>query len=393
MALLLCLPLSTLIADEVRPAYLGLSLQSKAATMCCGNNPSKCSPIDPAFIGCELRESAPPEVTGSALIKRWFTACDLSTARIEITGLRTSITDVMVRHIPLNGEAENYIVLPAEPVLTLGGDEADSIGYLMIGVEHLVGGIDHVLFVIGLVLFISSPWMLLKTITAFTVAHSITLAHDSGYRLAAQAPVEAVIALSIVFLAESCLTGRQTIHSRSVPGLWPSFSVSYTAQGLLACCGKSATRGCLIHRLLLFNVGELGQLFVVLVLISTLWLWRKSAKPLSRPQLIYLIAATPWARGPYWTITAPLVILLIDSFNSIKGSMKKTILALATTFVWAVPSVPLKRRSRPHWNHPTWRCDRNSGHLCPRPLTDHECRRRHHSVRAWISLCSPSKTS
>jgi len=62
-------------------------------------------PIDPSFpVSCDLQENTPPEITGSALIKRWFTNCDLSTARIEITGLRTSITDVMVRHIPLEGE-------------------------------------------------------------------------------------------------------------------------------------------------------------------------------------------------------------------------------------------------------------------------------------------------
>ena len=93
VAALLCSPLSTLIADEVRPAYLELSAAEQGGYHVLWKQPvveNKRLPIDPAFpVDCELRESAPPEVTGSALIKRWFTECDLSAARIEITGLRT----------------------------------------------------------------------------------------------------------------------------------------------------------------------------------------------------------------------------------------------------------------------------------------------------------------
>ena len=319
VALLLCLPLSTLIADEVRPAYPELSAAEQGGYHVLWKQPvveNKRLPIDPAFpVDCELRESAPPEVTGSALIKRWFTACDLSTARIEITGLRTSITDVMVRHIPLNGEAENYIVLPAEPVLTLGGDEADSIGYLMIGVEHLVGGIDHVLFVIGLVLFISSPWMLLKTITAFTVAHSITLALSIlGIVSLAQAPVEAVIALSIVFLARELARpgDKRSTLTRSSPWLMAFVFGLLHGLGFAGVLREiGLPEDALFTSLLLFNVGiELGQIFVVLVLVSVLWLWRKVSETLRlQPQLMHLVAA--YAMGSvatYWTIDRTLVL-------------------------------------------------------------------------------------
>ena len=126
-----------------------------------------------------------------------------------------------------------------------------------------MGGIDHVLFVIGLVLFISSPWMLLKTITAFTVAHSITLALSIlGIVSLAQAPVEAVIALSIVFWPES-LPGRgQTIHSHSLQP-WLMAFVSGLLHGL-GFAGVLREIGlpedALFTSLLLFNVGiELGQ--------------------------------------------------------------------------------------------------------------------------------------
>ena len=105
--------------------------------------------------------------------------------------------------------------------------------YLFLGVEHLLFGIDHILFVIGLVLFIRDRWMLLKTITAFTLAHSITLALSvlDLVRLP-QGPVEAVIALSILFLArELMLPGSGTFraHADRAPGSWPSLSVCCTA--------------------------------------------------------------------------------------------------------------------------------------------------------------------
>ena len=95
----------------------------------------------------------------------------------------------MVRHIDKAGTIATYLVQPEDPVLRLGSADTDSVSYLVIGIEHLMGGIDHVLFVIGLVLFIHSPWMLFKTITAFTVAHSITLTLSIlGFVSLAQAP-------------------------------------------------------------------------------------------------------------------------------------------------------------------------------------------------------------
>ena len=317
--LFLSAPFTTLMADEVRPAYLELSAAEQGGYRVLWKQPvveNKRLPIDPAFpVHCDLRESAPPEVTGSALIKRWFTDCDLSAARIEISGLRTSITDVMVRHIPLEGELETYIVLPAEPVLTLGSEGADSVSYLMIGVEHLVGGIDHVLFVIGLVLFIHSPWMLLKTITAFTIAHSITLALSIlGIVSLAQAPVEAVIALSIVFLARELAQPEERRSSLTRSSPWLMAFVFGLLHGL-GFAGVLREIGlpedALFTSLLFFNVGiELGQLFVVLVLISALWLWRKiSGRLRLQPQSMYLIAA--YAMGSvatYWTIDRTLVL-------------------------------------------------------------------------------------
>ena len=185
----------------------------------------------------------------------------------------------------------------------------------MIGIEHLIGGIDHVLFVIGLVLFIRSPWMLLKTITAFTLAHSITLALSIlGIVSLPQAPVEAVIALSIVFLARELAQPEEqrSALTRSSPWLMAF------AFGLLHGLGFAGVlreiglpEDALFSSLLLFNVGiEIGQIIVVGILIFALWLWRKVSDGLSlSPRLLNSSAAYVMGSvAMYWTIDRTLLL-------------------------------------------------------------------------------------
>ena len=175
--------------------------------------------IDPVFSeGCELTDQQPPEVTSSALMHRWVTSCDLTNGAIHISGLSVTLTDVLVRFDKANGETTNYILRPESPTLDLRNDAAPTLSYLVIGIEHLLFGIDHVLFIIGLVLFIREPWALIKTITAFTVAHSITLALSIlGWVSLEQGPVEAIIALSILFLARE-LVQDESQRSRLTQG-------------------------------------------------------------------------------------------------------------------------------------------------------------------------------
>ena len=306
-------------ADEVRPAYLELKAKPGSGYEIVWKQPvveNRRLPIDPIFpSNCGLEEASPPELARSALLKRWRTGCDLSKADIEITGLRTSITDVMVRHIDKAGTINTYMVQPEDPVLRLGSASTDSVGYLMIGIEHLIGGIDHVLFVIGLVLFIRSPWMLLKTITAFTLAHSITLALSIlGIVSLPQAPVEAVIALSIVFLARELAQSEEqrSALTRSSPRLMAF------AFGLLHGLGFAGVlreiglpEDALFSSLLLFNVGiEIGQIIVVGILIFALWLWRKVTDGLSlSPRVLNSSAAyVIGSVAMYWSIDRILLL-------------------------------------------------------------------------------------
>jgi hypothetical protein len=186
----------------------------------------------------------------------------------------------------------------------------------MIGVEHLVGGIDHVLFVIGLVLFIHSPWMLLKTITAFTIAHSITLALSVMNVVSlAQAPVEAVIALSIVFLARELAQPeeRRSVLTRTSPWLMAFIFGLLHGLGFAGALSEiGLPEDALFTSLLLFNLGiELGQILVVFALVFVLWLWRKVNQGLSlRPDLVHRLAAyTMGSAAMYWTIYRTLILL------------------------------------------------------------------------------------
>jgi len=148
--------------------------------------------------------------------------------------------------------------------------------YLALGVEHILLGLDHLLFVLGLMLIVRGPWQLLATITAFTLAHSLTLALAT-FGMVALPPrtIEAAIALSIVFLAVEILHARQ-----GRPGLTHRFPwlVAFAFgllhglgfAGALAEVGLPAAE--VPAALLFFNLGvELGQLLFVLAILSLRW--------------------------------------------------------------------------------------------------------------------------
>ena len=222
----------------------------------------------------------------------------------------------MLRVVASDGNHENFILRPADPSLDLSADNAESVSYLVIGIEHLVFGLDHVLFVIGLVLFIRAPLMLLKTITAFTIAHSITLAL-SIFELVSlpQGPVEAVIALSIVFLARELAQEEQqrSALTRSQP--W----VMAFAFGLLHGLGFAGAlndiglpEDAVALSLLLFNIGiELGQIIIIIMflLIARVWHVMTQRFHYTEPHLYTGVAFAMGVLASYWTIDRTLVLL------------------------------------------------------------------------------------
>jgi hydrogenase/urease accessory protein HupE len=293
---LLCLSLSA-AAHEARPAYLQITeappgqyevvwkrpQQGELTLALHVQLPERCRDVAPV-----ARQVAP-----GALIERRLVACGepgLSGGRIAIGGLSGTQTDALVRIQLRDGSVQTNLLKPASPSLTVEGRRSSGAvagEYLALGVEHILLGVDHLLFVLGLVLIVRGGRRLVKTVTAFTAAHSITLAMATlGLVRVPQAPVEAVIALSILFLASEL--ARQ---HRGEPGLTASrpwlvafaFGLlhGFGFAGALAEVGLPQTD--IPLALLMFNLGvEAGQLLFVAAVLSLWWLGRSA------------VASAPW---------------------------------------------------------------------------------------------------
>jgi hypothetical protein len=235
---------------------------------------------------------------------------------VRFPGLEDTITDVFVRLNRLDGTAMTAVVRPSKPLVELRGERpwyASAGEYTALGFHHILLGVDHLLFVLGLLLIVKDRMTLLKTVTAFTVAHSITLAIATlGYASAPLLPLNVAIALSILFLGpeivrvwrgETSFTIRHPWVVAFLFGLLHGFGF---ASGLTAMGLPNAE---IPLALLLFNVGvELGQLaFVVLVLLlerafHTLQIqWSRFALALPG----YVVGSL----GAFWTIQRAAVLL------------------------------------------------------------------------------------
>jgi hypothetical protein len=152
---------------------------------------------------------------------------------IEFVGLQATITDVLVRVQMLDGTHSTTPVHPSQPWLDIAasaGPLAVATAFLTHGIEHILFGFDHLLFVLGLIFIVRKGRVLLWTITAFTLAHSITLSLATlGVVHVPGRPVEATIALSIILLASEIVRLRD--GEPSLTARWP-WVVAFTC-GLL----------------------------------------------------------------------------------------------------------------------------------------------------------------
>ena len=203
----------------------------------------------------------------------------LGGTKMHIQGLSNTLTDVLVRIEHADGATQVGRLTADVPTLLIEsapGKLEVARTYLLLGVEHILLGIDHLLFVLTLILIVRGGWLLVKTITAFTVAHSITLgAAVLGFVHVPQAPVEAAIALSIVFLAAELL--RSASGDAGLAERYP-----WIVAFVFGCLHGFGFAGALTEvglplmdiplALLMFNAGvEIGQLMFVaasLVLIK-----------------------------------------------------------------------------------------------------------------------------
>jgi len=269
-------------------------------------------PIHPA-LPADAQTLVPPQVERlpGAELRRWTIrtgAKGLEGWEVTVHGLEATMVDVLVRIAFADGRVVSRLLRPDAPSFTFAAADAGpaASGYFVLGLEHILFGVDHLLFVLCLVLLVRGLGPILRTVTAFTVAHSITLGLATlGYVNMPSAPVEAVIALSIVFLATEIakrragapsLTERQPWLVAFIFGLLHGFGFA----GALSDVGLPAND--IPLALLLFNVGvEAGQLlFVAAVLLVVMGLRRVASAPPAwlRPTPAYGIGAL----ATYWLI-------------------------------------------------------------------------------------------
>lgn len=304
------------LAHEARPAYLQLR-QTDAETYDVlwkvpGLGEDKRLALDVEF-DPETVTTAAPRVSfaNNAFVERWSVhrVGGLDGTSIRIAGLQATLTDVLVRLERLDGTVQTIRVMPAAPEFVIEAtpgrwDVARTYSWL--GVEHILLGVDHLLFVLALVILVSGARRLFWTITAFTAAHSLTLAAATlGWVHVPPPPVEASIALSIVFLAS------EIVHARAGrPGL--TYRQPWIVAFLFGLLHGLGFAGALSEvglpanaipiALLFFNVGvEVGQLLFITAVLAVM----ASARRLRLPQSEWSWKLPVYGIGSvaaYWTI-------------------------------------------------------------------------------------------
>ena len=229
--------------------------------------------------GTENLTEARAVTSGGAWIERWRVRRDggLVGQTITIEGNAVGVTDVIARVERLDGTSQVERLEPGRPqftVLAPTGTAEVAWSYLVLGVEHILGGIDHLLFVLALLLVVRGSLRIVATITAFTVAHSITLvAATLGWVHVPGPPVEAIIALSIMFVAAEVIHGLRGKPGLTARAPWVvafSFGLLHGLGFAGALAEVGLPQKAIPVALLMFNVGvELGQLvFVAAVLLA-----------------------------------------------------------------------------------------------------------------------------
>jgi hydrogenase/urease accessory protein HupE len=280
MALLL--PMQGLRAHEVRPGFLELREIAGDVFLMTWKVPALGAyrlGIKPRLPdSCHVIGQPTTMQAGGAFLEHGRVNCDRSLEGqvITINGLDATLTDVLVRIEGVDGNVRSARLTPSNPSFVVPVHPGPLMvvrAYVGLGIEHILFGIDHLLFVLCLLLLVQGIRKLLATVTAFTVAHSITLAAATlGFVRVPAAPVEATIALSIVFLASELVrgdAGRGTV-TRSYPWLIAfSFGLLHGLGFAGALAEVGLPQGEIPLALFSFNVGvELGQLAFVAAVLS-----------------------------------------------------------------------------------------------------------------------------
>ncbi len=264
---------------------------------------------------CKPRQPTTANWDGAAYISRWTANCPGGPegGKINIAGLEQTKTDVLVRFELVDGAEQTRRLTASDPSFQVPSapgrfDVVET--YLLLGVEHILSGIDHLLFVLALMLLVTGTRRIIVTVTAFTLAHSLTLAASTlGILYVAGPPVEAVIALSIMFVASEII--RSQVESPGITHRYP-WIVAFIF-GLLHGFGFAGAlveiglpQQSIILALLFFNIGvEIGQLLFVAAVVAAFWVSRVVNLRAKWLQISWINKTPPYAIGSiaaFWVI-------------------------------------------------------------------------------------------
>jgi hypothetical protein len=234
---------------------------------------------------------------------------------ITIANLGANMSAVLIKIIPLRGESHSYTLTTANPVVSIIGSGPPTLqiwlelarSYINYGIDHILLGADHLLFVLGLIWIVKGGWRLAKTITAFTVGHSISLAAATfGVIGIPERPLNACIALSIVFVAVEMvkeLRGEGGLTARYPWVVAGAFGIVHGIGFAGALAGLGLEHRLLAPALLFFNVGvEIGQLAFVLFVLALTWAHRRLNAVLPSPWASLLPAYAIGSVAAFWFI-------------------------------------------------------------------------------------------
>jgi len=311
-----CLWTTRADADEIRPALLDIKEQNTGLFAVTwkvpmrGNRVLAITPILPESL--ELLGSPSVQQMPGALIEQATyknNAASLTGQTILIEGLSALQTDVLLLVQLQDGSQHSAILRPSSPEFTIPLQASKlkvAADYWRMGTIHILEGVDHLLFVLALLLIVSGIGPLVKAVTAFTVAHSITLALATlGLVHVPSAPTEAIIALSILFLAAEIVHQRNGVIGITERYPWVIAFIFGLFHGL-GFAGALSEIGVPQHEvplaLFTFNVGvETGQLMFIAVVLGLIALLQRL--PIEIPQGAWRLL--PYSIGgvaAYWTI-------------------------------------------------------------------------------------------
>jgi hydrogenase/urease accessory protein HupE len=307
-------------AHEVRPAYLELRQTGPETYAALWKVPGLGEDLRLGLYvelpaGCTNVTEPRASMVDNAYTERWTVNCagGLTGGTIRIAGLTATATDVLARLERLDGTTQVTRLMPAAPSFMVeAAPRAMQVArtYLMLGVEHILGGIDHLLFVLALLILVKGTRRLIATVTAFTVAHSLTLAGATlGVVHVPGPPVEAAIALSIVFVAAEIIRSRQGNAGLTERFPWV---VAFTF-GLLHGFGFASAlnevglpQSAILVALLFFNVGvEIGQLLFIASVFAVIALAWQVTRRIGMSQPAWAWRVPPYVIGSvaaFWII-------------------------------------------------------------------------------------------